>query len=74
MMEKRYMPTLTTGRGDEINVSPWLVARMAERMNRMMPERKARYLAKAQRRLDAEHPSRNAAAAVLASKEPETQL
>ena len=68
------MPMLTTDRGDEIVVSPWLVARMAERAHRMAPERKARYLAKAQRRLDTEHPSRNAAAAVLASKEPETQL
>jgi hypothetical protein len=64
------MPTLTTERGDEINVSPWLVTRMAERMHHMTPERKAGYLAKAQRRLDTEHPSRNAAAAVLASKEP----
>jgi hypothetical protein len=64
-----HMPTLITERGGEINVSPWLVARMAERMHRMRPERKARYLAKAQRRLDTEHPSRNAAAAVLASKE-----
>jgi hypothetical protein len=37
------MPILTTDRGDEINVSPWLVARMAERMHGMTPERKARY-------------------------------
>ena len=64
------MPTLTTDRGDEISVSPWLVARMAERMHRMTPERRARYLAKMQRGLDTAHPSRNAAAAVLASKEP----
>ena len=64
------MPTLTTDRGDEVKVSPWLVARMAERMHRMAPERKAAYLAKAQRALDTAHPSRNAAAAVLASKTP----
>jgi hypothetical protein len=64
------MPKLTTGRGDEIDVSPWLVARMAERTHRMAPERRARYLAKAQRGLDSAHPSRNAAAAVLASEEP----
>ena len=64
------MPTLTTDRGDEVNVSPRLVARMAERMHRMTPERRAGYLAKAQRGLDTAHPSRNAAAAVLASKQP----
>ena len=64
------MPTLTTDRGEEINVSPWLVARMAERMHRMTRERKAQYLAKAQRRLDTAQPTRSAAAAVLASREP----
>jgi hypothetical protein len=64
------MPTLTTDRGDEVNVSPRLVVRMAERMHRMTPERRAGYLAKAQRGLDTAHPSRNAAAAVLASKKP----
>jgi hypothetical protein len=68
------MPILTTDRGDEVTVSSWLVARMAERTHRMTPERKARYLAKAQRRLDTAHPSRNAAAALLAATEPETQL
>ena len=62
------MPTLTTDRGDEINVSSRLVARMAERMHRMTPDRRVRYLVKAQRRLDTAQPSRNAAAALLASR------
>jgi len=64
------MPTLTAERGDEINVSPRFVARMAERMHRMTPDRRVRYLDKAQRRLDTAQPSRSAAAAVLVSRQP----
>ena|SRR5271163_2183998 len=68
--KEEHMPTLTTERSDEINVSPRLVARMAERMQRMTPDRRVRYLDKAQRRLDSAQPSQNAAAAVLASRQP----
>jgi hypothetical protein len=64
------MQTLTTDRGDEINVSSRLVVRLAERMHRMAPDRRVRYLDKAQRRLDTAQPTRSAAAAVLASREP----
>jgi hypothetical protein len=60
------MPTLTTDRGNEIHVSARLIAKLADRIWRMPPERRANYLAGARRRLDAGHPSRNDAAAILA--------
>jgi hypothetical protein len=61
------MPTLTTDRGGEIHVSSRLIAKMANRLWRMPPAMREHYLAGAGRRLDAEHPSRNDAAAVLAA-------
>lgn len=63
-------PTFTTDRGDEITVSERLIAKMAERMGRRMsPERRARYMENARRRLAGAHPSRSDAAAVLAAGE-----
>jgi hypothetical protein len=62
------MPTLTTDRGDEIHVSSRLIAKMADRLWRMPPDRRGHYLAGARRRLDTGHPSRNDAAAVLAAE------
>ena len=64
------MPTFTTDRGDEITVSERLIAKMAERMGRRMsPERRARYMENARRRLAGAHPSRSDAAAVFAAGE-----
>ena len=34
------MPTITTERGEEISVSRGLIAKLAERMHRMAPERR----------------------------------
>jgi hypothetical protein len=61
------MPTITTERGEEISVSMHLVAKLAERMHRMAPERRTHYLAGARRRLAAGGRSRDDAAAVLAA-------
>jgi hypothetical protein len=61
------MPTITTEHGDEISVSTRLIAKLAERMHRMAPERRAYYLAGARRRLAAGGSSRDDAAAVLAA-------
>jgi hypothetical protein len=64
------MPTFTTDRGDEITVSDRIIAKIAERTHRRMsPERRARYLENARRRLAGAHPSRNDAAAVVAAGE-----
>ena len=60
------MPTVTTERGEEISVSRGLIAKLAERMHRMAPERRTHYLAGARRRLAAGGRSRDDAAAVLA--------
>ena len=59
------MPTLTTDRGDEIHVSARLIAKMADRLWRMPPDRRANYLAATRRRLDAGRISKDDAAAVL---------
>jgi hypothetical protein len=57
------MPKLRTGHG-EVTVSRFQVARMAERVWRMNPERRRRYLEKARRRLD-RGPARKADAAIV---------
>jgi len=61
------MPTITTERGDEITVSTRLIAKLAERMHRMAPERRTHYLTGARRRLAAGGRSRDDAAAILAA-------
>ena len=61
------MPTLKTKSGDEIYVPSRLVARLAERMFRMGPEKRENYLDKARKRVGAGDPSRNAVATVLAA-------
>jgi hypothetical protein len=60
------MPTLVTDAGEDIRVSMRLIAKLADRIWRMPPDRRANYLAGARRRLDTGHPSRNDAAAILA--------
>jgi hypothetical protein len=61
------MPTITTEPGDEINVSTRLIAKLAERIHRMAPERRTHYLAGVRRRLAAGGGSRDDAAALLAA-------
>lgn len=52
------MPTPTTNRGEEIQVSVRLIAKIAERLHRhMTPERRAHHLPNARRRFDAGVPA-----------------
>jgi hypothetical protein len=60
------MPTLTTDSGEEIAVPVRLVVRMADRLHRLGPARRASFLEKRRRRLAARGASRNDAALILA--------
>ena len=62
------MPTVTI-EGIEIGVPARLIIRMAERLFRMGPARRTAYVQTARRRLASPHPSRNAAAVLLAAGE-----
>ncbi|MGA8549021.1 MAG: hypothetical protein WB678_02170 [Stellaceae bacterium] len=63
------MPKLKIEGGDEVAVPAPLIVRMAERLFRMGPARRPAHVEKARRRLASPHPSRNAAAVLLAAGE-----